>query len=124
MNPIGKRQARSFANWAQKEGFLDPQPCADCGASEGVDKHHQDHDHPLAVVWLCRKCHFKRHKSERIPLSLEQIWKISDLLRVGVSKKWISEYLKIEPRIVSKCVRGWKYTQLPKLLQERAGIVP
>jgi len=123
MNPIGKRQARRLANWAQEFGFLQPEPCADCGTRLRVDKHHENHDQPLEVIWLCTSCHFKRHKGEKVPLSLEQIWKISELLRVGVSRQWISNYLGVHPRIVDRSIRGWKQTELPKLLQQRAGIV-
>jgi hypothetical protein len=55
-----KVNARAYANTHQKLGMLAPQPCEDCGAAN-VEKHHEDYSKPLAVTWLCRRCHNKRH---------------------------------------------------------------
>jgi hypothetical protein len=60
-----KANARSYANTYQRRGRLQPQPCEDCGATEGVEKHHLDYALPLLVRWLCRVCHMKNHPSKR-----------------------------------------------------------
>lgn len=60
--PAEKRKAtaRSMANTYQQRGRIKKKPCADCGKS-GEEKHHEDYDKALDVIWLCRKCHLRRH---------------------------------------------------------------
>lgn len=36
--------------------------CVDCG-SQAIDRHHEDYSKPLEVVFLCKRCHCKRHIS-------------------------------------------------------------
>ena len=55
-----KMNARSYANTYERRGKLKKQRCADCGG-EKAQKHHPNYSKPLEVVWLCRKCHLKRH---------------------------------------------------------------
>ncbi len=31
--------------------------CAFCDSTEAIEGAHTDYDKPLAVIWLCRKCH-------------------------------------------------------------------
>lgn len=59
------------ARWAHialasglRRGLLERQPCEHCGA-EPADGHHPDYDRPLAVVWLCRRCHLAVHRQQR-----------------------------------------------------------
>lgn len=60
---MNKQRARDLANLAQRKGVLIPQPCADCGApADQTQKHHEDYDRPLDVIWLCSKCHGVRHR--------------------------------------------------------------
>jgi predicted Zn-ribbon and HTH transcriptional regulator len=38
-----------------------PDNCAECGAETKLDCHHQEYDDPMNVVFLCVRCHDKRH---------------------------------------------------------------
>ena len=53
---------------ALKRGLVAQQPCEHCGA-ENSEAHHPDYDKPMAVQWLCRKC----HKAEHARLKCEAI---------------------------------------------------
>jgi hypothetical protein len=57
-----KGLAQIVFNAARRRGELEEQAdCAWCGSREGVEAHHEDYAEPLAVVWVCRCCHFTRH---------------------------------------------------------------
>lgn len=60
-----KVNIRSKAAHAQSAGVLVPQPCAHCGTTECVEKHHHDYAKPLDVEWLCKRCHWDHHVAER-----------------------------------------------------------
>lgn len=53
--------ARNQVNAAVLSGWLEPQPCADCGNPDKPQAHHEDYSRPLDVVWLCRSCHRAKH---------------------------------------------------------------
>jgi len=61
-----KSNARAYANRYERLGKLKREPCADCGAQQS-QKHHEDYSKPLAVQWLCRKCHLLLHKLGDVP---------------------------------------------------------
>lgn len=61
--------ARSYAGEYKKRDHLAPEPCRVCGDSN-AQMHHPDHELPLVVVWLCRKCHLSWHAFWR-SISLE-----------------------------------------------------
>lgn len=42
--------------------LLKPVACESCGDSSPLDAHHPDYAKPLAVQWLCRKCHSGEHQ--------------------------------------------------------------
>ena len=56
-----KRNARKIAMLAVKSGELIPQPCAKCGTTENVQRHHANYDKPKEIVWLCKKHHMELH---------------------------------------------------------------
>ena len=56
----GKRSARVAVGNALRDGRLNRQPCAVCGASAS-EAHHFDYSRPLDVTWLCFKHHREEH---------------------------------------------------------------
>lgn len=58
-----KRKAHEILNNAiAAKRILKPERCSDCGTSTKVQGHHPDYSKPLAVDWLCSKCHMRRHR--------------------------------------------------------------
>lgn len=58
-----KANARAYANVYLMRGLIQKMPCITCG-NENAEKHHPDYDKPLQIVWLCKVCHIKHHRSE------------------------------------------------------------
>ena len=59
-----KVSAKWKAKEAKKRGLLkSPVFCEQCKGEEPLDMHHPNYSEPLAVVWLCRKCHSSRHRA-------------------------------------------------------------
>lgn len=57
-----KQNARQLLNWHLKNGKIKkPNKCEECD-NKKVEAHHEDYSKPLDVIWLCRKCHSKKHK--------------------------------------------------------------
>lgn len=61
-----RRKAHVIVGNAIRSGKLIKQPCAFCGATEGLEAHHHDYAAPLDVTWLCKPCHRKFHGLERM----------------------------------------------------------
>ena len=59
----GVRAARSKLARALETGEVKKGKCKVCGA-KNVEAHHKDYRKPLDVVWLCRKCHDRKHGKE------------------------------------------------------------
>jgi hypothetical protein len=60
-----KRDAHTKLNNAIRNGVvLRPDTCQ-CG-NPSPEGHHEDYSKPLMVVWLCRSCHQRLHKSRDI----------------------------------------------------------
>lgn len=52
------RAARYAAALAEQLGMLPrPKACQWCRRRLPLERHHPDHDEPLAVIFLCRDCH-------------------------------------------------------------------
>jgi hypothetical protein len=69
---ISKKQARWTAQKAVLAGrLIVPDACESCGKQpadgRALHKHHEDHQCPTTVLWLCHRCHNQRH-SGRIPI--------------------------------------------------------
>ncbi len=56
-----KNRARQAVRYAIKIGKLVRMPCAECGARDRVEAHHEDYSRPLDVIWLCKGCHENKH---------------------------------------------------------------
>lgn len=56
--------ARRATHAAIARGELVRQPCEKCQAAK-AEAHHDDYTKPLAVRWLCRRCHAAHHANER-----------------------------------------------------------
>lgn len=52
--------ARSYAGVYLRRGKLIARDCECCGEPK-TEMHHQDHERPLEVTWLCRPCHLSWH---------------------------------------------------------------
>jgi ribosomal protein S27AE len=61
--PDERRAAKSAVYCAVKAGKLKPpKRCSGCGRFAGrIHGHHDDYSKPLAVRWLCARCHGAIH---------------------------------------------------------------
>jgi len=59
LNP-DKHRARIYLHKALNDGEIrKPKTCQWCKSDQNIEAHHTDYAKPLAVKWLCRKCHTK-----------------------------------------------------------------
>ena len=67
MSPKQKKHIRYLLQRAVAAGtILKPICCSECREPKSViDGHHEDYDKPLEVVWICRKCHKRRHRIKK-----------------------------------------------------------
>ena len=57
-----KWDARSKLRYAVKLGrIIKPKNCEHCQEEKSLQGHHEDYSKPFDVMWLCTKCHAKRH---------------------------------------------------------------
>lgn len=63
--PLKEKQirikARTKLNHAVRDKKIIRLPCEACGEKQS-QAHHQDYTKPLAVKWLCARCHWDEHK--------------------------------------------------------------
>lgn len=57
---VQRHKAHQVTKQAVKKGLLVRQSCEVCGATP-AQAHHDDYRKPLAVRWLCQKCHAQHH---------------------------------------------------------------
>lgn len=71
-----RHHPKSVARYQVKLALLDgrlrkPATCSECGdAAEYIEAHHHngyDQDHWLDVLWLCKRCHGKKHRKPAPP---------------------------------------------------------
>lgn len=60
-----KVRAKKILNDAKSKGVIKELPCFACGSTEQLEAHHPSYAEPLAVVWLCHKCHMRTHREFR-----------------------------------------------------------
>lgn len=57
-----KYRAHNKVNNAVRDGrLIKPKSCEECGKKDNLHAHHEDYSKPLDVIWLCVRCHGKRH---------------------------------------------------------------
>src|SRR5262245_50593113 len=57
-----KKLARRRLQQAIQKGKILKRPCIECGKFE-TEAHHPDYSKPFDVIWLCRSCHRRIHRS-------------------------------------------------------------
>lgn len=57
---IAGAKAHSAVSYALRSGKIAKEPCLFCGSAQ-VHAHHKNYAEPLAVIWLCAKCHHRLH---------------------------------------------------------------
>lgn len=50
------------SNAIKLKKIIPPANCQDCHKKGGVEAHHEDYTKPFDLVFLCKKCHNKRHR--------------------------------------------------------------
>ena len=69
-----KRSAHLILQYAVRRGDVTKGAvCSECSAGGKIHGHHEDYLKPLDVVWLCPKCHSRKHKigADRIVSGVE-----------------------------------------------------
>ena len=61
-----KRAHRTVAKAVAAGRLVAPSTCPMCGADGKIEGHHLDYQKRLEVVWLCVRCHKKRHAAEAV----------------------------------------------------------
>lgn len=63
-----KVAARQLVAMAVRAGLLvRPEACERCDAEGRIQAHHPDYSLPLAVLWLCARCHRAEHPRPPVP---------------------------------------------------------
>ena len=56
-----RANCRAYAKVYLTRGKIEKKPCETCG-NPNSQMHHTDYSQPLKIMWLCRRCHLKRHR--------------------------------------------------------------
>lgn len=62
MGPGYDRAHRAVSQAITKGEMARPATCSRCPSSDDIEAHHDDHNKPLDVMWLCPVCHAARHR--------------------------------------------------------------
>ena len=60
LNPKKAKSRNIFAKCLRQGIILKPTRCNLCGTEAHLEGHHPDYSKPIAVLWLCKKCHVKQ----------------------------------------------------------------
>ena len=92
--------------------------CETCGLNTKTEAHHTDYGRPLAVMWLCDKCHGEAHKRD-------SIYNPKNIYQTPVNLQWkekekvtVSFTLPIENFLVLKRLCEEKNQPLSKILRD------
>ena len=60
-NSLQHKAGQAFRNYLRDKHIERPVDCSLCGTKGKIEGHHEDYTKPLAVIWLCPKCHGTAH---------------------------------------------------------------
>lgn len=65
--PVEHRRANyTLSNAIRDKKINRPVACACCRKECVPEGHHEDYTKPLEVIWLCRSCHCRLHRAEKL----------------------------------------------------------
>jgi ribosomal protein S27AE len=123
-NPEKYRAETAVGN-AIRDGKLKRKPCVECGEKLHVHAHHDNYSRPLAVRWLCARCHRRAHmrkNGSKPQLQLKSSAAVEILWRNGYTRPQISEMLGLSDWSVRFHLQagGW----VPHYNKKRKPITP
>lgn len=59
--PLKTAATSAVTNALKRGDLIRPPDCSECGVMTRVEGHHDDYAKPLAIRWLCKKCHTAWH---------------------------------------------------------------
>lgn len=74
-NPEKHRAHNAVVAAIRRGDMKRPNVCSECSKKGIIHAHHEDYSKPLAVIWLCPKCHHAKHG-----------WKPNSQFRGGMGK--------------------------------------
>lgn len=119
---VGHRKAlaHQLCSQARASGEIVAEPCAVCGTTQEVIMHHEDYDKPLAVTWLCRTHHYRRHaeiRSSRRPPPVPRVAMRTGVVHVSDVRARIA-YLNLRRKQVA-VEAGMPLRDLSHILDEK-----
>lgn len=123
MSDSPELRARAYAAVikAKRDGVLIPQPCERCRKKKTL-AHHEDYARPLDVMWLCRKCHQRRHRQlgwgfrGRIGMRAVNLSLNAELVRIAKAYFLTTKYKTISGFIGSELERLYGGVRLSESL--------